>query len=166
MMSHEDALLELDGALEDACVAVVEKLESLLSEGIRVSPTDIASLIIDEPFHELTEHIEDVLRDLAGDEGENFEMESEAFVAASRALDNTQQHLWEVFDAFFQSDEYPSEEEAKDTVEEIFHHLREEIAEIVEGVACPTSSSSESWMGEEGVILPLARRRGGDGRAP
>ena len=98
------------------------------------------------------------------------ESDTEDMVVVQVALENAQQQLWETFDDFFQEEQLPSESEVTEVVENVFWELREQIAQVVEARASSSSSSgsSASSASEDqwGVVLPIARRRRGDGRAP
>ena len=163
MISTADALLEIDSALDMASADIIRELEHYLEEGTRVTPEDIAAVLLDSSFSELSHNIEDVLHDLLGTEENRDEDDTADIVHVQTALENAQQQLWEVFSNFFQGEEFPSEEEATEAVNEVFWELREEIAQVVEAHEHSSSSSTEDGWG---VVLPITRRRRAGGPLP
>ena len=173
MATREDALLEIDGAIEEALHAIGEKVVLFMRQRRRVVQNAIALVFLDEAFLELEQNVYAVIQDM------NWaaEAEVEAEVQVTVALANAEQEVWEEIAGVFADGEatHDLEEELEEwdtsvaflrRLEEIFFSLRESVAEVVEGGASaptsPSSSDSESSSdGEGGVVLPLLKRRRG-----
>ena len=177
MATGEDALLEIDGAIEAAILAVGEKVVLFMRQGRRVVQDAIAMVFLDEAFLILNQNVNAVIGGMTWTAG----MDVEADMQVTVALENARQEVWEcIADVFAETvlvDGNGGEAGLGDWetiaaflrhLEDIFFALRANVAAVVEGaVSSPTSpASSESSSSnncEGGVTLPLLKRRRGVG---
>lgn len=165
-MSRADALLEIDGAVSSARRRMTQLVTTAVVQGQSVPQADIAVMFLDEVTADLAEHVEDVLavlfeqRSSGDDDDEDDDGLHRRTIMAHIAIDNAAQLLWEAIDAFLKAEHAPSVNRMSGVLRRIFRGLREELAAIVEGLPSSDSCCTED---ESGVILPLLRRRRGDG---
>lgn len=160
MLSRADALLEIDGAVNMAYTQVKQRVTAVITQRQVVDRNEIAVTFLDEPMLDLAENVDDVLHAFFDDhppDEDDFEemaMQNDSIVAVHFALENAEQALWEAIDGFLQAERPPSEARISARLRRIFRGMREEVAQVIDGLP---SSTSEDEGG--GVILPLVRRR-------
>ena len=165
MASRADAIVELDAVLEQAARDITRWVGAALQTGQVVEREDIAMLFLDEVFLGLSQDLHAFLEGVEWADGvleDAVELRDRGILDMEVALIDTEQVLWEAIgDILLGDHEGPPLE---DTVENILWELREAVAGVLDTAAPTSPSGSEedeepSWEGDDGVVLPLARRR-------
>ena len=162
--------MEIDSAVELALGEVLQSASGLLSQRRPVPDEDIAVLCLDEAMSELTQNVAVVLDDLVWSSGQGADADDALRRAIEVQVDfligSAEENAWLLLQELFASQAVLPPRALVNRLTGVFRVLREAIASVVDSAVTPPSSPSSSyssespsWEGNDGVVLPLARRR-------